>query len=302
MGGSEAEEVQIYPPNDQKAQEWLTVLSALGIRCRLHEGNGEWVLLVPLSESNQARGAIQAYEEDCLSWPPPRDASDVYGAEPYKNWAVVWGVLFFLGIYAWLGPYQGGRAVLQRASADAEAICAGEWWRAITALTVHADLPHLLGNTIFMLVFGHAVCCLMGEGLGWVLMLAAGTAGNLTVSYLVKDPFSSVGISTSCFGALGVLSMDRSISAYMQFGLLRSIWSRTWIPLCAGVALLAYLGTGPNSNMASHLFGFLYGMVFAVPFSCYQTRWIPAWSQRLMGYACMSVVTAAWGIVFMHVN
>src|SRR2546422_5158304 len=36
-------------------------------------------------------------------------------------------------------------------------IVAGEWWRTVTALTLHADVPHLLGNAVASVVLVGAV-------------------------------------------------------------------------------------------------------------------------------------------------
>ena len=50
----------------------------------------------------------------------------------------------------------------------------GEWWRAVTALGLHADSVHLAGNLVFGLVFGFLAGELLGWGLAWFGMLLAG--------------------------------------------------------------------------------------------------------------------------------
>src|SRR5262249_36491518 len=91
-------------------------------------------------------------------------------------------------------------------SAIAERIVAGEWWRAVTALTLHANAAHLLGNVSVGLVVTTAVCRLVGPGLGSALVLATGVAGNLLAAVVRRTASSSVGASTALFGAVGILS------------------------------------------------------------------------------------------------
>ena len=62
-------------------------------------------------------------------------------------------------------------------SLDSTAMAAGEWWRAVTALTIHADEGHLVGNMVSLSLFGYAVCLAYGGGLAWALILASGIAG-----------------------------------------------------------------------------------------------------------------------------
>jgi hypothetical protein len=42
-----------------------------------------------------------------------------------------------------------------------------EWWRPLTALTLHADAAHLFGNLVFGVLFGYAAGQLLGSGVAW---------------------------------------------------------------------------------------------------------------------------------------
>ena len=46
------------------------------------------------------------------------------------------------------GPRSAGSRWFEVGSASADLIWRGAWWRAITALTLHADLLHLAGNVV----------------------------------------------------------------------------------------------------------------------------------------------------------
>jgi len=58
-----------------------------------------------------------------------------------------------------------------------------------------------------------------------------------------------VGASTAVFGALGSLA---ALPRHRR---------RPWIPLGAGLALLAFLGTSKRADFAGHLFGFVAGVL-----------------------------------------
>src|SRR5690606_6705222 len=67
---------------------------------------------------------------------------------------------------------------------EAGAVRAGEWWRPLTALTVHLDFDHVAGNVAFGSFFGYFSARYLGTGVGWLAVLAAGFLGNLINAYL----------------------------------------------------------------------------------------------------------------------
>ena len=57
-------------------------------------------------------------------------------------------------------------------------VLGGEWWRTVTALTLHLDLGHLTANLAFGLFFGLFAGRYLGSGLAWCSILLAGAGGN----------------------------------------------------------------------------------------------------------------------------
>ena len=55
---------------------------------------------------------------------------------------------------------------------------AGELWRAVTALCLHADLAHLTANALFGSFFLAAAGRSLGAGLALALVTLAGAGGN----------------------------------------------------------------------------------------------------------------------------
>jgi rhomboid protease GluP len=290
---------EIHPPSVEKTQEWITALAAAGIPYHLNPVDDRWAILVPVSVSERARQEIEAYEEVNRGWPPqPR----VYRPPAiFKTWAGFWGTHLLLLFSIWIGSFNEAVPLCRAGAGDVAVIRAGEWWRAITSLTLHAGVTHLAGNLLFLLLLSQAVCRRMGSGLGWILILAGGVLGNLVAAWTSRWDHTSVGASTACFAAVGILAMAKAVENFRRFGDWRSLWSRTWIPIGAGLALLAMTGVGERSDLSAHLFGFVCGLLVGFPFSLPPTGWLSKWSQRLLAAAAFLIVADAWLLAWLGI-
>ena len=83
---------------------------------------------------------------------------------------------------------------------------AGEFWRAVTALTLHLDVGHLLANLGFGIVFGLLAGQLLGAGRRVGHGARRGGAANLLNAFIQPATHSSVGASTAVFATLGLLA------------------------------------------------------------------------------------------------
>jgi membrane associated rhomboid family serine protease len=133
----------------------------------------------------------------------------------------------------------------------------GQWWRLLTALTLHADVPHLLGNLLFGSLLLRWVFLSRGAGVGWLLVLGSGFLGNaVSVLLHVQDLHRSIGASTAVFGALGLLVSDALLRRHE--GLLPA--SGVGGIFLAGVAVLGLWGSGGvNTDVVAHACGFVCG-------------------------------------------
>ncbi len=294
VGGMTEDEEIIAPANERQTSEWITVLSALNLDYRLTYEGAAWVMHVPVAQASRARAELEAYEREGRLWSGGQDAFEDALTAGERSGSPLWAAGFLLVFYLWLGAYDGGVVLLRAAAADSTAMAAGEWWRAVTALTIHADEGHLVGNMVSLALFGYAACLAYGGGLAWALILASGITGNALAAVVSGPDHISVGASTACFGALGILVAHQLVENVRRFGFTRSVWSRTWIPLGAGCGLLALLGTGPRSDLAAHATGFLCGVVLALPFSWVQPDRVPRWLQAALQLGCIVVVMMAW--------
>jgi membrane associated rhomboid family serine protease len=223
------------------------VLEAVGIAHDvLPAPEGGWELVVDDADVAGAEAALVAWEAEnrARAGPPPRPE---YG-NSLAGVAVGFVILVF-SVRAGLGSTG---PLFERGSADAVRMLHGEWWRAVTALTLHADLAHVGANAVAMAVFLGAVARRLGPAVATWTTLAAGVAGNGLTAMVLPGGHVSIGASTAVFGALGVLSM------------LQVPRRSAWLTLGAGVALLGLLGTGERSDLLAHLFGFAAGVVLGL--------------------------------------
>lgn len=261
----ELAEVGKYPTLEQ-AQEHGLVILAMREPCWVEDADaqGGYKLHATPDSAPQITRELEAYaREQAVKPPPALTAREVF---PYPaGWAVygLWALALILS-FAWQG---GHPSWVEHAASSSEGLIGrGEWWRPFTALFLHGDLPHLLGNLLSGLLFGTLVARSLGAWRGWALILASGVAGNTLTSLLTwPDSFVSIGASTAVFGALGILA-GLGFSHMLRFRL-HLPWARTAAPVVAGIVLLGWLGGGSpggNTDVLGHVFGFGSGLAAGV--------------------------------------
>jgi membrane associated rhomboid family serine protease len=211
---------------------------------------------VPPEEYERALHELRCYIRENANWPPlPPQARPLF-----ENTLATLSVLILLATFHNLTrmdvalPGVSMPDWVALGNAQAARILDGQWWRLVTALTLHADWGHLSSNLAIGGIFVVFLCRELGSGLAWSLILGAGVLGNLVNACVQSPGHSSVGASTAVFGAVGILA---SLSLVRNRHQLQRRWP---LPVAAALALLALLGTeGKNTDLGAHLFGFVYG-------------------------------------------
>jgi membrane associated rhomboid family serine protease len=211
------------------------------------------------------------------------------------------GVLGFVAVLALMAVLQQRHAFgidwFAVGKTHAGGIRQGEWWRTVTALTLHADLEHVLSNLVIGGLVGLFAGQSLGSGLAWCSILIAGALGNFLNAWVHAAEHTSVGASTAVFAALGLLAAH----AWWQRRTLRTARLERWGPIVGGVVLLSFLGTGGGrTDVAAHVFGFLCATPFGV--LCGKPG-VGAMSsprtQFLLGLTALTILAVAWALALM---
>ncbi len=259
---SEWIDVGTYPTLDEAHERALVALS-MGESIRVEHGDepGEFDLQVEPDAAVKISEEIRQYEAEAEMVTISKIVPSNWVKYPsgwgyYIIWATVLIVVFYL--------QQNDLTLSDRgASSSIGLIENGEWWRPFTALFLHADVGHILGNLASGALFGMLVSKSIGPFKAWAMILISGTVGNLATSALTyPESFTSIGASTAVFGALGILSGIGLVENFREK--VSMPWVRVLAPLIAGFALLGMLGgaePGSNTDVLGHVFGFSAGVV-----------------------------------------
>jgi rhomboid protease GluP len=251
----------------QKANEWVMVakadtaalsdcslvLSAVGIDHQVDRT--ACVILSQRKNSGQAMSELRAFRKENRNWPPPPDTVRPVVRTDNPPTLLMFGLLMLF--YAVTGPWSSGNPWFQVGAIDSKAILEqGQWWRLLTALTLHADQMHLVGNCVIGGFMVHLLCKTTGYGMGWLALILSAMAGNLLNIALRDTPHYSVGFSTAVFAAIGIFcgrQLNNRTSSFAR---------QLLLPLGTGVSLLAMLGSeGQRTDFGAHLFGLACGLL-----------------------------------------
>jgi membrane associated rhomboid family serine protease len=265
------------------------VLASARIPYQVIEDAGSCALVVPAEHSPRAAAELRLYDEEN----PPRQPKKPIHFEHQNGVPGVIGYLVVIGFVGWLaGESAFARDWLAAGRIDGALLRAGEWWRSVTALTLHSGLRHLAGNVVFGTFFGLFAGRMLGPGVAWLVILLAGAAGNTLNTLLLESSHRSIGASTAVFAALGLLA------GFVWRGKLMSQerWTYRVGPIVGGLALLMYTGTGDaNTDIGAHLMGFVCGFGGGLLLAPVRDRLSGARLQRVTAAAAIALIVLAWG-------
>lgn len=270
-----------------EAEQHALVLIAMSINCLLIRQPWGIGLLVAKPDAERAEYQLQAYRNENQPRPvqPPK-----FAIQQVLDGALIYAALLVLVQAAAEGNWFGVNW-FSAGAANAGAITGGEWWRAITALFLHADLGHLASNVLFGAFFAIFVSQFLGAGLAWLSILAAGGVGNVVSAIFQSDAHTAIGASTAVFAALGILAaITWQRQRFSRFGL------RRYAPLAAGLMLLSFLGIGgERTDIGAHFTGFGSGIAIGLGVG-FLGGALPDHRRAQIRYAlaAVSVVALAW--------
>ena len=274
----------------RECRESHLVLDAAGISAETVFRDGGWRLIVHRSDLATATAELEAYWRENPRRSESRGpAVPVYGGAAVAIFAYA-GVLILVAILTAQSAY--GLDWLSAGRTQAGRVMAGEWWRIVTALTLHLDAGHLLANLTFGVAFGYLAGRILGGGVAWLTILIAGALGNLLNAMVQPAPHSSIGASTAVFATLGVMVSH----ALRPWTPVPERLLKRWSPLIGGVVLFSFTGMGgERTDVVAHVTGFFAGLVIGGVACRLPPPWLASHGvQQGAGIAAVAIVTSAW--------
>lgn len=271
------------------ASDCSLVLTSKGIVHELRRSPELVELWVGEDDVDRARSEIAAYLRENLEG---ARAPRPWPRYPHAWWGLGSYVAVLIAVTAAALYRFGDRNWVSRGVLDAGFTDRGEWWRVFTALTLHADLGHLLANLAFGVLFAWPASQFVGVGVAW-LAIVLGSGAAYAVDMMIHPPNHTVlGASTAVFVALGLTS---AFSWQRRASHTLTVMQRA-APLVAGVALLGFTGAGgERTDLLAHVLGFLVGVAIGFLLARLPLpppgRAAPQWAAGALAFALLA---ASW--------
>jgi rhomboid protease GluP len=276
--------------SERQALDWSLVLVSQGIESlpERDEVSEAWRLVVAPPDYTRALRVLRLYRKENpegawqQSWPWPALIFD------WRCLVVLLGMVLLFVVEA------AGRGDLRwMGRMDNLALRSGDWWRPLTAVTLHADLGHLAANCGIGFLFLGLAMGAFGPGVGLLASYFAGVAGFVAGVFLLPDSYRSVGASGMILGALGLLTAQWV--SLVRHGLSgRQLAARGVV---SGCLLLILLGLNPagNTDVMAHAAGFTAGLALGAILAFLPGRWVRSpWVNLLAAAVFAALVLVAW--------
>ena len=178
--------------------------------------------------------------------------------KPYATYTIL-GVTIFIYLLQLAGQYLLKTDLIASLGIKDDALIrAGELWRLITPVFLHASILHIAFNMYALFIFGRGIEARYGHVRFLLLYFLSGYAGNVMSFLLTANP--SLGASTAIFGLIAA----EGVFIIQNRKLLGNRVNRSLMNLIyiAGVNLLIGFTTSGVDNWG-HIGGLLGGILFA---------------------------------------
>lgn len=202
-----------------------------------------------------------------------------------RSWVAPILVLLMVGIYLWMQPMDDSierqmqlkwgmlSGNLSTWAEWDQAIRSGRALRLYTAIFMHLNWSHLIGNVVFLIIFGPPTERILGSLRFALLFIVAGVLSNaITVMALDGTSHFVIGASgaiSAVMGAYITLLPRAKLGIFLPLGLYLKVIEAPAIVLVSlwVVMQIAFVFVGTqNSSVAwiGHVAGFLIGVLFAL--------------------------------------
>jgi len=286
--------VLVHTSDDpEEIRDCSLVLSAADIPHTItYLSKSTWGIAAAAESADEAITELAAYLEENRDWPPPRVEKDRFRPAFQLLSPFLIGCLILL--YLKTGEWRHDSPWFIAGAGDSTAILAdGQYYRLVTALTLHADTLHLLSNCVLGVFLLHYLFHLLGNGIGLAALLTAASLANLINVVAHGRNHHFVGFSTAIFAVIGMLS-SLNFRRHSAIGRTQRL-----MPLMAGLAMLAMVGSeGERTDLGAHFFGLVIGLIAGYLFG---TKPVLAlrpsfWLQTILTGTSLAVFLLAWQI------
>lgn len=143
-----------------------------------------------------------------------------------------------------------GRMILEYGQINVLVLYEAQYYRLLTSMFIHANIAHLAGNMLFLLIFGLRSEELFSLTEYLLIYFLGGLTGNGLSLLLLPLDVPSVGASGAIFAMFGaaIIYARRSFSQSIIGALIYAFF-------------LLFLSSGPSVNNYAHLGGLLTGLL-----------------------------------------
>ena len=211
----------------------------------------------PVNRVNRVNGGYRGSEqEDQRVHPIYQDyrvRETLLSRKPRRDSLRVAAVFVLIVVGASLLGWRNGGALLPSLSASQAALERHEYWRLVTAVTVHSDLQHLLSNIIFVALFSYLLYGYFGF---WVFP-ALGVALAALANYLSLLTYPA---GVSLVGASGLVYWMAGFWLSMYLAVERTLSPGKRVMRAVGIALVILLPTTFEAQVGYRVHGIGFGL------------------------------------------
>lgn len=275
---------------ERQAMDWSLVLISEGIDAVIERDPETfvWRLLVQAPDYPRAMDVIRKYRAE--------NRPQLFQQQlPWSGLIFDWRCLVPIAIFVFLFAVEAtGRGALSQAGMmHNQSVHAGQWWRLLTAVTLHGDMAHLTANATTGLILIGLAMGIYGGGTGLFASFLAGVGGNIAGLLVYPESHRGLGASGMIMGALGLLAAQWI--ALLKHGLTpRQLAIRG---VLSGGLLLVLLGFSPQANVdvLAHVAGFFSGLILGVGLAfCPPNVRTSPWLDHTALLLCFGSASLAW--------
>jgi membrane associated rhomboid family serine protease len=153
----------------------------------------------------------------------------------------------------------------------------GRIWTLVTALFVHGNVIHLVGNMIFLLVFGGTLQSSLGAARHLLVFFTGGVAAFLLSAPFTDPEAGMLGASAAIFTVAACVMLVKPLKFSWLFlapqGLVAILYFLYNVLVVYNPALVA--GYDPRIGYVPHIIGFVIGLPFGI-------AWSEHWRRNLL--------------------